>query len=103
MGRWFLSKTLKGTKGRAMQTSTGKAFQADGTAQAKSLRQAYAWPVEEIAQRLECGWQGNGGERWEVRSGRKSLAGHFRELAFIPSEQTIWGSKGISSDLLEPL
>lgn len=58
-----------------MQTSGGKVFKADGIAWAKSPREEYAWHILETAKRLERIWKRNEGERWEVRSGRKGLAG----------------------------
>lgn len=48
-----MSKNLKRMKDRAIQTSVGKAFQADGIARAKFLGQEYSWHVQETAKRLE--------------------------------------------------
>lgn len=60
-----------------MQTSGGKAFKADRTAWAKSLREEYAWQIQEIAKRLECTWRKNEGGK--VGSEVRREKGHRRQ------------------------
>lgn len=81
--RIYLSKGLKEMREQAMQSPGKRAVQEEEGGSAKVLR----WIVPMVLWEQQGGQSGrNRGEFREVAGARIALPGHFKDLAFTPSE-----------------